>query len=98
MKLVGGKMVASFKERAEDRIALRGLLKSNVLQMAVKDVLGFAYHLPGDGGLIINALLEHGEANWKSGYHSGILKMKFNFTKIRELPLQFKWNTIRSPL
>jgi hypothetical protein len=55
--------------------------------MAVKDVLGFAYHLAGDGGLIIDTLLEHGEADWKSGYHSGILKMKFNFTKTTRLPL-----------
>jgi hypothetical protein len=36
--------------------------------MAVKNVLGFADHLAGDGGLIIDALLQHG--GWaRSGYH-----------------------------
>jgi hypothetical protein len=91
-------MVASLKKRPEDRVSLRGLLESNVLQMTVKDVLSFAYHLAGDGGLIIDALLQHGKANWRSGYHPGILKMKFNFTTTTTLTLLFKWNTIRSPL
>jgi hypothetical protein len=31
--------------------------------MAVQDVLGFADHLAGDGGLIIDAFLQHGEWN-----------------------------------
>jgi hypothetical protein len=31
--------------------------------MAMKDLLGFADHLAGDGGLIIDALLQHGGWN-----------------------------------
>jgi hypothetical protein len=31
--------------------------------VAVKDFLGFADHLPGDGELIIDSLLQHGDGN-----------------------------------
>jgi hypothetical protein len=31
--------------------------------MAVENILGFADHLPRDGGLIIDALLQHGLAS-----------------------------------
>ena len=63
VKLVGGKMVARLKERMQNHVALRGLLQANSLQMAVQDLLGFANHLAGDGGLIIDAFLQHGGWN-----------------------------------
>jgi len=59
VELVGGKMVAGFKKSAQNGVALGGLLEADALEMAVKDVLGFADHLAGDGGLIIDALLQH---------------------------------------
>ena len=63
VKFVGGKMVAGFEEGAQDGVALRRLLQADALQMPVKDLLGFADHLAGDGGLIIDALLQHGAWN-----------------------------------
>ena len=63
MKLIGGKMVAGFKKRAQNGVALGGLLQADAFEMAVQDVLGFANHLAGDGGLIIDAFLQHGEWN-----------------------------------
>ena len=63
MKLIGGKMVAGFEKRAQNGVALGGLLQANAFEMAVQDVLGFADHLAGDGGLIIDAFLQHGEWN-----------------------------------
>ena len=89
VKFIGGKMVAGFEESAENGVALRRLLQADTLEMAVKDLLGFANHLAGDGGLIIDAILQHGgelgQGTW-SGQHFlddvpkniiGILKMKF---------------------
>jgi hypothetical protein len=58
--------------------------------MAVKDVLGFADHLAGDGGLIIDALLQH--AGERVRIPPGILKMKFIFSG-KQAPSV--WNTIR---
>src|SRR5271169_275165 len=56
VEFIGGKMVAGFEERMQNDVALGGLLEAHALQMLVKDVLGFADHLAGDGGLIINAV------------------------------------------
>ena len=79
MEFVGGEMVAGFQEGMQNGVALRRLLQANGLQVAMKNLLGFADHLAGDGGLIIDALLQHGGWN-ESGYHPGILKMKFIFS------------------
>ena len=65
VQFVGGKMVAGFQKRAQDRVALRGLLQADTLQVPMKDFLGLADHLAGDGGLIIDALLQH--VGWNSG-------------------------------
>jgi hypothetical protein len=54
-------MVAGLEKGAENRIALAGLLQPDALEMAVQDVLSFANHLTRDRGLIIDALLQHGE-------------------------------------
>jgi len=62
VKFVRRKVIASFEEGAENGIALGGLFEANFLEMAMEDVLGFADHLAGDGGLIIDALLQHGQA------------------------------------
>ena len=60
VKFVGGEVVAGFEECAEDGIALGSLLKAYVFEVAMEDVLRFADHLPGNGGLIVDALLQHG--------------------------------------
>lgn len=70
MQFVGRKMIPGFEEGVQDHVALRGLLQPDLFEMAVKDVLRFANHLAGDGGLIINALLEHAELG--SGYQSDL--------------------------
>ena len=61
VQFVGGEMVAGFEEGMQDDVALRSLLQPDGFQVAVKDFLGFADHLAGDGGLIIDALLQHGK-------------------------------------
>jgi hypothetical protein len=53
-------MVAGFEESTQDGVALGCLFESYAFQVPVQDLLGFADHLAGDGGLIINALLQHG--------------------------------------
>jgi hypothetical protein len=63
VQFVGGEMVAGFEEGMQNGVALLGLLQPDTLQMAVKNLLGFADHLAGDGGLIIDALLQHGGRN-----------------------------------
>ena len=60
VEFVGGEVVAGFKESVQNGITLRRLFQANGLQVAVKDLLGFADHLAGDGGLIIDTLLQHG--------------------------------------
>ena len=63
VQFVGGEMVAGFEERVQDGVALGGLLEADALQVLVQDFLGFADHLAGDGGLIIDALPQHGGRN-----------------------------------
>ena len=63
MEFVGREMIAGFKKGVEYHIALRSLLQADIFEMAVKDFLGFADHLAGDGGLIIDALLQHVGSN-----------------------------------
>jgi hypothetical protein len=63
MKLIGRKMVAGLEESMQNGVALRRLLQADSLEMPVQDPLGFTDHLAGDGGLIINALLQHGGWN-----------------------------------
>ena len=59
VQFFGGKVLTGLEEGAQDGIALRGLLEADALEMLVEDVLGFADHLAGDGGLVIDALLQH---------------------------------------
>ena len=81
-------MVAGFEEGVQNGVALGGLLQSNALQMAVQDLLGFADHLAGDGRLIIDAILQHGEWNGVR-IPSGILKMKFIFSNSSYAALKY---------
>src|SRR5271157_1865069 len=53
-------MVAGFQKSSQDGVPLAGLFQADLFQMAVQDVLGFAHHLARNGGLIIDALLQHG--------------------------------------
>jgi hypothetical protein len=62
-------MVAGFEKAAKDGVALSRLFQPDALQMAMKNVLGFADHLAGDGGLIIDTLLQHSGRNNRSEYH-----------------------------
>ena len=78
VKLVGRKMIAGFEKRAQNRVALGGLLQTDALQMTVKDVLSFADHLAGYGGLIVDAVLQHRGTGVR--IPPGILKMKFIFS------------------
>jgi len=59
MEFVGGEVVAGFEEGAQDGIALRRLLEADTLEVLVEDLLGLAHHLARDGGLVVDALLEH---------------------------------------
>ena len=69
VKFVGGEVVTGFEEGAEDGVALRGLLESDIFEVAMKDVLRLADHLPRDGGLIIDALLQYRAHDLVSAYH-----------------------------
>src|SRR3954464_12066607 len=60
MEFVGRKMVARFEKRAQDCVALGRLFQPYTFEMAVKDLLRFTNHLSGNGGLVVNALLQHG--------------------------------------
>jgi hypothetical protein len=59
VQFVSGEVVAGLEERAQDGVALRRLLQTDTLEMAVKDCLCFADHLAGDGRLVIDAFLQH---------------------------------------
>ena len=63
VQFVGGEMVPGFQKSVQNGVALGRLLQADTFQMLVKDFLGFADHLAGDGGLIIDALLQHGGWN-----------------------------------
>ena len=63
VEFVGREVVAGFQESVQNGVTLRRLFQANGLEVAVKDLLGFADHLAGDGGLIIDTLLQHGMWN-----------------------------------
>jgi hypothetical protein len=70
MEFISGEMIPGLKKRAQDSIALPGLLQSDPLQMAVQNVLSLADHFPGNRRLVINAVLQHGRReSWDSAYH-----------------------------
>jgi len=57
VQFVGGKVLAGFEERSQNRIALRGVFQADSLEMLMQNLLRFAYHLGRDAGLIVDALL-----------------------------------------
>ena len=59
MQFVGREMIAGFKKRAQDGVALRSLLEAHALEMPVQDILRLPHHFAGNGGLVINAFLQH---------------------------------------
>jgi hypothetical protein len=79
VEFVGREVIASLEESAQDRVALSRLLQADTFKVAVKDVLRFADHLAGDGGLIVDAFLQHLWPSSESEYHPYNLKMKFVF-------------------
>src|SRR5262245_29386069 len=62
-KLVGGKMVARVEKRAQDGIALLGVLQTHTAEMPVKNILGFAHGFARRRCVIVNSSLEHGVAS-----------------------------------
>lgn len=98
VELVGGKVLAGLEEGLEDGVALGGVLEADTLEVLVEDALRFANHLGGDGGLIIDALVQGGQGALsrgigrrmraaktpleESGYHRAILKMKFKIRRV----------------
>ena len=59
MQFIGRQMIPCFEERAQDRIALCGLLQSDRFKMPVQNLFRFADHFPRERRLIINAFLQH---------------------------------------
>lgn len=88
VKFIGGEVIAGFQKRAQDDVALCCLLEAHTLKMAMEDFLGLADHLAREGGLIINAFLQH-SGQELSGYHRHF-ENEIHFQHARP-PL---WNTI----
>jgi len=61
VELVGGEVLAGFEEGLEDGVALGGVLQADALEVLVEDALGFADHLGGDGGLVVDAFVQRGQ-------------------------------------
>jgi hypothetical protein len=59
VQVVGRKVIPGFEKGAQDGVPLRSLLEADSLEMAVQDVLRLAHHFAGNGGLVINAFLQH---------------------------------------
>jgi hypothetical protein len=96
VQFISGKMVAGFEEGPQDGISLAGLLEAHAFEMAVQNALGFANHLAGDGGLIIDAFLQHGRGKSKLEAEVGIafreVENEIHFQ--RRLRME-RWNTIK---
>ncbi len=56
-QLVGREMVARFQKRAQDRVALLGVLQTNPFQMAKEDFLRFAHGFARGRSVVVNACL-----------------------------------------
>src|SRR3984957_13158096 len=61
MQFVSGKMIASLEKSPQNGVALGSLFQTDAFQMTVQNILRFADHPPGNAGLVIDALLQHGE-------------------------------------
>src|SRR5437868_9922045 len=59
VKFVSREMFAGFEEGAQDRVPLLGVLQTNLLEVAVQDLLGLAHALARDHRLVVNAFLQH---------------------------------------
>src|SRR5262249_45812016 len=59
IQLVGGEVLPCLEKGEQDRVALLGVLESNFLQMAMKDLLRVAQRLTRNGRVIVNSLLQH---------------------------------------
>jgi len=59
VQFIRRKMVARIEKRAQNRVPLRCLLQANPLEMTMENVLRLVHHLARDGGLVIDALLQH---------------------------------------
>jgi hypothetical protein len=59
VKLVDGEVLAGFEKGAQNGVALCRLFQADTLEMLMQNLLGFAYHLGRDAGLIVNPLLQH---------------------------------------
>src|SRR5262249_29317514 len=66
-KLVGGEMVPRIEERAQDGVALLGMLEADTSQVFVKDVLGLAHGFARGRSVVVNASLQHGRQSLRQG-------------------------------
>ena len=57
VQFVGGEMLTRFEERAQDGVALPGLLQAHAAQVPEEDSLGLAHALTRNAGLIVDAIL-----------------------------------------
>ena len=64
-QFVSGKMIAGVEERAQDGVALLGMLESHAPQVLVKDVLGLAHGFARGRSVVVNASLQHGRQTLK---------------------------------
>jgi len=55
-QFIGGQVIASIQERAQNDVALAGVLEAHPPQMVMKNGLRFLHHLGRDSGLVINAV------------------------------------------
>jgi hypothetical protein len=89
VQLVDREMIAGFEKRSQDSVSLRGLFQPHTFEMLMKNILRLAHHLPRDGGLIVDAPLQHEKPDREPEYHCRILKMKFNFRTLRHGGLEY---------
>ena len=61
VQFVRGEVLASFEEGLQDRVALSRVFKADTLEVFMKNALRFPHHLRGDGGLVVDALVQRGQ-------------------------------------
>ena len=93
-------MVAGFKKRTQDSVALRRLLEADIFQVPMQNSLRFPHHLPGDGGLIVDAFLQHGDCGVRiafrhleneihlrrAAFEASGIQSKFRMSSVAEIP------------
>src|SRR3989441_1225740 len=98
-------VLACFQEGTQNGVALRRMFQAHTFQMTVQDRLRLADHLPRDGGLVVDALLQHDLCRNSSGAvpggGCGVLRPAFDLIRIllrftRIIPLWYAANQSRA--